>query len=191
MILGRISVRLELMCAKNHAWLSIVIWEKHVSLTLISFKISPNIKELLQISSKTSPKTCSLLNSSGSQTHIFWSFWRKKRTSPFQDDFIFLSDYFLRLRNQTPHGAFYQGAQVPPPSVGSQQSWVPNYLGLRTYVCLIFLDLLPCLLWIRDSLSASAVSSRSFSFSQSPQPNISSLVTSYADSSLHPHPSHH
>lgn len=46
--------------------------------TLISFKRLPNIRELLQMSSKTSPKTCSLLNCCESHVHIFWSSWGKE-----------------------------------------------------------------------------------------------------------------
>lgn len=92
---------------KTHAQLSAVTWEMRVSITLISFRISPNIKELLQISSKTSPKTWSLLNSSGSQTHIFWSSWRKReppcfRTTSFSVLISFSRGAFCRLGSQPP-----------------------------------------------------------------------------------------
>lgn len=97
---------------KTHAQLSAVTWDMCVSITLISFRISPNIKELLQISSKTSPKTWSLLNSSGSQTHIFWSSWRKREPPCFRTTSVsflisFSGGAFCRLGSQPP------GAEAP------------------------------------------------------------------------------
>lgn len=100
------------MCAEPRVWLSVIVVGKHVSVTLTSFKMSPNIKELLQMSSKTSPKTDSLLKLWGSHKHTFWSSWRKERTGPFQGVATFLSEGFLRRRgSECPWGAPRPGAR--------------------------------------------------------------------------------